>query len=231
MNPKRGLISLTYDGTQLCHVETALPDLADYKLSATFYAEPATLLDHYPAWRTAQTKGHEIGNGSLIGAALPDGTLPAWTTAMILDDLAEANDLLADLFPDQAECSIGLPSGLAQCADSRNYLPALQFNYPTIRSGTAGINPISPSPSKNLKIIDPSNLSGSQLIQIARQAIQNPNWIVFAFDGIGVGKKSIDHKSHRTLLDFLVTNQDLLTTAPVIQIAKNFRQTPTSQLL
>lgn len=231
MVTKRGIVSLTYDGTQLCHVETALPELTERNLQATFYAEPSTLLDHYPAWRTAQTRGHEIGNGSLIGAALPDGSLPAWTTAMILDDLAEANDLLFDLFPDQSQFSLGLPYGKATCADSRNYLPSLQFTFRAIRSGTPGINPISPQTSKNLKIIDPTDLSGSQLIQIARQAIQNPNWIVFAFDGIGVGKKSIDHKAHRTLLDFLVTNQDILATAPVIQVTEQLTQTPSSQLI
>ncbi|MFM9871831.1 MAG: polysaccharide deacetylase family protein [Fimbriimonadaceae bacterium] len=215
----RGFVSLTYDGTQLCHVETALPDLIDFKLTGTFYAEPSTLLDHYPAWRNAQAKGHEIGNGSLLAASLPNGSLPAWTTEMILDDLSEANDLIEDLFANQPECSIGLPIGRPICANSGDYSPALRSTYSVIRTGTPGINPAAVRAANHLKIIDPTDLNGSQLAQIARQAIQNPSWIVFAFDGIGSGSRSIDHKSHRQLLEFLSQNQDLLNVMPVINAA------------
>lgn len=225
MNKLRGIVSLTYDGTQLCHVETALPDLTDYNLSATFYAEPSTLLDHYPAWRNAQARGHEIGNGSLLAASLPDGSLPAWTTEMILDDLSEANDLIEDLFANQVECSLGLPMGRASCADSHDYIPTLRSTYSVIRTGTPGLNHASFGAANHLKIIDPTDLNGSQLAQIARQAIQNPSWIVFAFDGIGSGSRSIDHKAHRQLLEFLNNNRDLIHILPVINAAQNLNQT------
>jgi hypothetical protein len=225
MKPTRGAVSLTYDGTQLCHVETALPDLIDFNLKGTFYAEPSTLLDHYPAWRTAQLKGHEIGNGSLLAAALPDGSLPAWTTAMIVDDLSESSDLIEDLFANQPECSIGLPMGRAKCADSIDYIPALKSTYSVIRTGLTGLNPANWNTANHIKVIDPTDLNGSQLAQIARQAIQNPSWIVFAFDGIGSGSRSIDHKSHRQLLDFLNQNRDLLMIMPVINVAAEFKRT------
>lgn len=224
MKKQRGIVSLSYNGTQLCHVETALPDLTDFKLSGTFYAEPSTLLDHYPAWRNAQARGHEIGNGSLLAASLPDGSLPAWTTEMILDDLSEAHDLIEDLFADQIDCSLGLPMGRASCADSQDYMPTLQSTYTVIRTGTPGINPASFNSANHLKIIDPSDLNGSQLAQIARQAIQNPSWIVFAFDGIGSGSRSIDHKAHRQLLDFLNNNRDLIDILPVVEAAKTLNQ-------
>ncbi len=219
MNKSQGIVSLTYDGTQLCHVETALPDLIEYGLTGTFYAEPSTLLDHYPAWRNAQLKGHEIGNGSLLAASLPNGTLPAWTTEMILDDLSEATDLIEDLFSNQPECSIGLPIGRAICADSSDYVPTLRGTYNVIRTGQAGVNMANIGAANTLKIIDPTDINGSQLAQIARQALQNPLWVVFAFDGIGSGSRSIDHKCHRQLLDFLSQNQDLVNIMPVIVAA------------
>jgi len=224
MKLQRGTVSLTYDGTQLCHVETALPDLIDFNLTGTFYAEPSTLLDHYPAWRNAQAKGHEIGNGSLLAAALPDGSLPAWTTEMVLDDLSEANDLIEDLFANQPECSVGLPLGRAICADSNDYTPTLRSTYSVIRTGIPGLNQANFGSANHLKVIDPSDLNGSQLAQIARQAIQSPSWIVFAFDGIGSGSRSVDQKSHRQLLDFLNQNRDLLNIMPIIDAATEFNR-------
>lgn len=232
MVKQKGIVSLTYDGTQLCHVETALPDLTDFKLTGTFYAEPSTLLDHYPAWRNAQARGHEIGNGSLLAASLPDGSLPAWTTDMILDDLSEANDLIEDLFAAQSACSVGLPIGSALCANSPDYTQFLQSTYSVIRTGKPGINPANITAAQQLKIIDPTDLNGSQLAQIARQAIQNPSWIVFAFDGIGSGSRSIDQKAHRQLLDFLKQNQDLVQILPVINAAQKLSQSdPTLKLV
>ncbi|MBL8068533.1 MAG: polysaccharide deacetylase family protein [Armatimonadetes bacterium] len=228
----RGIVSLTYDGTQLCHVETALPDLQRAGLTATFYAEPATLLDHYPTWKQAQAAGHEIGNGSLIGAALPDGSLPAWTTEMILDDLSEADDLLDELFPMQGEDSIALPFGNPQCADRADYVPELQSRYSVIRLGETGVNAAALSSANSLKVIDPSDLNGNQLAQIARQTVQNPTWIVFGFDGIGSGRRSIDHAAHVQLLDFLAQNADLVEILPVIRAAQMLnRQGQTAKLV
>ncbi len=224
MKKARGTVSLSYDGTQLCHVETALPDLIDFNLTGTFYAEPSTLLDHYPAWRNAQSKGHEIGNGSLLAAALPDGSLPAWTTEMILDDLSEANDLIEDLFANQSECSVGLPIGRAKCADSIDYTPTLRSTYSVIRTGLPGLNSANFGAANQLKVVDPTDLNGSQLAQIARQAIQSPSWIVFAFDGIGSGSRSVDHKSHRQLLEFLNQNRDLVDVMPIINAASQFNR-------
>ena len=219
MKKTLGIVSLTYDGTQLCHVETVLPDLNDFSLTGTFYAEPATLLDHYPAWRIAQTKGNEIGNGSLLAAALPDGSLPAWTTEMILDDLSEATDLLEDLFATQDVHSVGLPVGSSACANSNDYLSYLQGNYSVVRTGKLGMNPLSFRSANQLKVVDPTDLTGSQLTEVVRQTIQNPSWLVFAFDGIGSGSRSIDHAAHRKLLEFLAQNSDIVHVLPVIQAA------------
>lgn len=224
MASARGIVSLTYDGTQLCHVETALPDLQRAGLAGTFYAEPATLLDHYPVWKHAQAEGHEIGNGSLLAAALPDGSLPAWTTEMILDDLSEADELLDELFPQQGENSVALPLGHASCADSADFVPALRSQYSVIRLGTPGVNAANISSANGLKVIDPSDLNGNQLAQIARQAVQNPTWIVFAFDGIGSGHRSIDHSAHVQLLEFLCNNTDLVEILPVIQAAQQLNR-------
>jgi hypothetical protein len=220
----RGVISLTYDGTQMGHAEIAVPDLDDFGLKGSFYADPATLLDSYSAWRTAQSHAHEIGNGSLIGAALPDGSLPAWTFEMIIDDIAEANDLIAELFPAQVDWSLGLPIGRPTCADEKDYGTKLRFAYPAIRSGQLGVNSADQTAASHLRCVDPHSLTGSQLCEIARQAIQKPLWIVFAFDGIGAGTRSIDRSAHRELCDFLSQSQDLVHIEPVIAAAIRLNQ-------
>ena len=53
-----GLVSLTYDGSLLCHLETVLPHLEESALKATFYAEPAMLLENLPGWALAVLDGH-----------------------------------------------------------------------------------------------------------------------------------------------------------------------------
>jgi len=214
-----GIVTLAYDGTQLCHLETAIPHLDLYGFKGTFFAEPSNLLDAYPGWRTAQSRGHELGNGSLLAAALPDGSLPAWTTEMILDDLAEAHELLAELFPNQESFPVGLPLGKATCADSSNYQNLLKATYPLVRSGKTGVNPNGKTEFSNLVTVDPSDLDGPELCQIARQAVQSTGWLIFTFDGIGSGRRSIDAEAHKQLVEYLSQNNDLIEILPLSQAA------------
>ncbi len=214
-----GIVTLAYDGTQTCHLETAIPHLNLYGFKGTFFAEPSNLLDAYPGWLHAQSNGHEIGNGSLLAAALPDGSLPAWTTDMILDDLSEANDLLHELFPNQKSFPVGLPLGKSICADCANYQPLLKFSYPLIRSGNIGINATGKADCSNLATFDPNDLDGPELCQIARQAAQSTGWLIFSFDGIGSGQRSIDAAAHKELLEYLSQNIDLIEVLPLSEAA------------
>lgn len=209
-----GVVSLSYDGSCISHLETALPQLDQAKLRGTFFADPPPLLDSYPAWRTAEARGHEIGNGSLISIALPDGRLPRLSTTAILEDLAECDDLLAELFPAQGFFPLGLPIGRAACADSEDYSTELLTAHPVIRTGRMGINRRTGGDGL-LATVDASDLAGPQLCQLARQAAQGGEWLIFSFGGIGVGERSTDAAAHAELIEFLLDNNDLIEVLPI----------------
>src|SRR5690242_10109364 len=94
---RKALVSLTYDGTQLCHSEVAVGHLDAHALKGTFYADPVPLLDDLPAWREASEAGHEIGNGCLVGSLEGGSVLAAWTPEMVADDIDETDALLREV--------------------------------------------------------------------------------------------------------------------------------------
>ncbi len=218
------IVSLTYDGTLPGHLEVVVPQLQTFGLLGTFYADPASLLDDYPAWNRAALSGHEIGNGALIGAALPDGSLPAWTEEMICDDLSEADDLIEELFPEQASHSIGLPWGKALCGNDQSYLRAIAGSHPVIRTGEPGLNKPNQTNLRALRMVPMEDLEADQMIEAVRIGIQHQAWVILAFEGVGEGHRAIDSECHRRLLGFLKMSSDLVEVAPVIHAASRFGQ-------
>lgn len=226
-------LSLSYDGTQLCHLETVVPHLQRYGLRGTFYAEPAMLLENLPDWQEVQAQGHEIGNGCLLASALPDGSLPAFTPAMISEDAEESDFLLDDLFPDQAGSSFGMPWGEDRCAGNLSYLPYLAKLFNVIRSGERGINPLSEISLQSLKCLPMEDLESQQMLELVRLASHQNCWAILAFDGVGCGDRAIDAFAHEDLCAYLAEQSDLIMTRPVIEIADHLMtvQRPSIRLI
>jgi len=212
-------LSLTYDGTQMCHLETVVPHLQKYGLRATFYAEPTTLLENLTEWQDVQAAGHEIGNGCLFASALPDGTLPAFTPNMIAEDAEESDFLLDDLFPDQAGTSFGMPWGDDRCAGNLSYLPYLAKFFNVIRTGERGINPLTEISLQGLKTLPMEDLEGPQIIELIRLASHQDCWAILAFDGVGSGDRAIDAACHEDMCAYLASEADRIMTRPVMEIA------------
>lgn len=220
------VISLTYDGTQWCHLGTVIPQLEAAGFLGTFYADPVMLMENLPEWQAAQVRGHEIGNGCLIGSALPDGSLPAWTPAMILDDIEEADFLLEELFPDQPDHSFGMPWGEARCAADTDYLPTVAHAFNVIRTGERGVNQPGEFDLKALRSLPMEDLTGSQLIEVCRLAIHQGGWSIFAFDGVGMGDRAVDAADHAELIEFLAASRDVVQVLPVITMAERLLDAP-----
>ncbi len=213
------IVSLTYDGTHISHIETVIPHLDSQSMKGTFYSDPAQMLDHYPLLKESSVGGHEIGNGALLNSALPDGSLPAWTCDMIADDVSEAGDLIDELFPGQEAHSLGLPSGRRVCSDSIDYLAVLTELYPVVRGGEPGLNHPNDSCLGNLRSVRAAGMDGGQMMESVRMAIKGQAWLVFSFDGVGSGDNAIDRSAHQELVAFLADNSDLVAILPVIRAA------------
>ncbi len=223
MNPgngaagERALVTLTYDGTLPSHLRVVLPSLQHFGFQATFFADPALMLDDLPAWRAAVRTGHEVGNGCLLAAALPDGSLPAWTPDMIATDVAEVDDLLRELFPDQADFSFAFPWGPSRCAAGRDYHRVVERRHEVCRSGEVGLNPIEAPTLNRLKCVPLAGADSAQMLDYVDAAVATNAWAILAFEGIGEGDRSVTEEAHEGLLDSLSLRRDLLRVVPLIE--------------
>lgn len=210
-----GLVSLSYDGSLPCHLEVAVSHLMEAGLRGTFYCEPALLLESLPEWAAVLAMGHELGNGSLHGAVLDDGSLPGWSLQMVEEDVSEAKSLIEDLFPEQKGHSFGFPWGEG-LSDGLDIAPAVREVYDVVRTGKHGINgPDLDRQKLNCVLCD--ELDSHELVAYARKAADEGSWVIFAFEGVGEGERGIDAAAHRDLCLYLSTAP--IRVLPVVEAA------------
>lgn len=215
----KGAISLTYDGTLRSHSELALSQLDLAGIKGTFFADPVTLLDSLPIWRTAYESGHEISNGCLIPAACADGSLSAWTPEMIDDEISSTEGLLHELFPGRRRIAFGYPWGLPRCMDLVDYRELVIARDLVARSGEAGTNnPVSCSLGY-LKAIPTNSLSGEEMIHIAMDTMLKGEWGVFSFASIGEGENGVDARAHKRLAKWLSEQRTEIWTDTLSNVA------------
>lgn len=214
----RPLISLCYDGGHISHWESVIPALAKVGLQATFYVEPTVLLDQVSVWRHAAEAGHEVGDGSLMGACLHDGSLPMWTLAMVLDEVSSARDLIEDLIPGHVS-TVGLPWGDAVCSDCDDYAPTLVREFGLVRTGSTGFNRREGFDGL-IKVIPMAGLSLAQMGDVVNQLKEDGGWGVLSFDGVGSGNRAVDARAHAGFLENLAVD-DEIEIEPVIEAAKS----------
>jgi hypothetical protein len=219
--PKRkALVSLTYDGTQLCHAETALPHLDAFGLKGTFYADPLPLLESLPLWRKAVSEGHEIGNGCLIGTADGGGAIDAWTPEMIGDDIDETDSMIRELFPSQNVFSFGYPWATAGAYGIGVLRRIVEMRHSVCRSGEQGTHDFDSIDLAYLRCAAMDGFSSGEMIEFVRSAGRLGQWIILAFDGIGSGDPSVDASAHRELCVWLNDSRDLVDVVTVSQAAQ-----------
>ncbi|MBS1723616.1 MAG: hypothetical protein JSS66_11750 [Armatimonadetes bacterium] len=214
----KAIVSLTYDGTLPCHAETALPHLDSRGLLATFYADPVPMLDSFPIWRGAAEKGHEIGNGCLIGALDGGSALAAWTPEMVADDIDETDDLIRELFPGQTSFSLGYPWVEGKDSELDTVKRLVAKKHSVCRSGVAGLNALDQVDTGYLKCLPMVDHRSGHMIDLVRTAVRSRSWIILSFDGVGMGERGIDARDHQDLCDWLATNKELFELLPVIAV-------------
>ncbi|MBS1714059.1 MAG: hypothetical protein JST30_06945 [Armatimonadetes bacterium] len=220
------IVSLTYDGTQLCHSETALADLERYGIKATFYADPVPLLDGLPTWRDACRSGHEVGNGCLSASVSEAGLLGAWTVDMLTDDITETDALIREVLPLQQSFSIAFPWATGHSDAIGDVRSAVAGHHVVCRSGVPGLNAMDDPELAYLKCVHMQDLQGRDIVEIVRAGVRSRCWTILAFDGVGSGDRSVDGKAHRELCTWLSDNADLAKVATVRDAARSFVDSP-----
>lgn len=207
-------VCLTYDGSTWNHLEVVVPSLVASGFRGTFYAEPIHLLERIPDWRQVAAAGHEVGNGCLIGSALPDGSLPAWGHATVREEVAETRLLLQEALGDRPH-SFAMPLGADLCRDGA-YLAVVQSLYSVVRVGQTGFN--ADPASGVLMSLPMAGLSADQMREVVRGAIQTESAAVLVFGGVGTGRHAVDRRDHDDLLAFLAENADLIEVTTVTEL-------------
>lgn len=216
---QKAAVSLAYDGGTATQIHDVLPVLRQFGVCATFYVEPARLLENLKAWKTAERDGHEVGNGTLMEAALPDGSLPALHLASLLEDAAECDQLLSEEVSNRPR-SIGLPLGKDLCADGP-YTQAFIERYPVVRTGQFGVNSLLKPVERGLLTIPCRGSRVQQVIDAVREAMRMPAWLILSVGDVGEGGFSAE--DHATLVKYLGSSLDVLDVAPVVHIARRER--------
>ncbi|MFQ3677971.1 MAG: hypothetical protein SNJ74_08510 [Fimbriimonadaceae bacterium] len=222
---KRCAVSLTYDGTDLSHIETVLPALEEFELQASFYALPVTLLDRASAWQAAANAGHEIGAGPFFDCHDGRGSLPNWTLDSVEEDLRLCRKLLVELFPHQSQFGFAYPGDQADCVHSNydrrvvSYRTAVEQVFDVARSMVGGLNSTNPD-LLWLFAYDVEGMSGDEMVALAEGALGFGAWAIFSFGGVGSGERSVDVRAHRRLLHWIRAHRESVNVGPVGTIAR-----------
>lgn len=217
---EKAMVSLTYDGAQICHAETAIPHLDSVGLKGTFYIDPLNMLETLPLWIEASRNGHEIGNGCLTYC----GPIDAWTAEMVADDLEECDNLIREIFPHQQLFSFGYPASTGSAIGIDYLKRIIERKHLVCRSGEQGGNDRSNINLAYLNCFTFDGQSGNQIIEVVRNAIRTYSVIVLAFDGIGSGEPAIDASAHLELCNWLHTSQDIVQTVTITEVANQIRE-------
>ncbi len=217
------IVSLTYDGTQLCHLETAVPVLNSNGLKATFYADPLMLLDNLPDWKNVQSNGHEIGNGSLFESLSSQFEFDPFSLDLVGDDIDETDNLIKEIFPNQLSFSLAYPWSESQHG-SDQIRKLVGSRHSICRSGVKGTNSFDSLECSFLRCIPCHDLTGAQMITILQSSTRRGEWAILAFDGIGSGERGIDASAHEEVVFWLAENSDICEVRPVTQsLASDFK--------
>lgn len=208
----RTFVSLTYDGTQICHAETVLPQLEAVGLRATFYADPLNLLEEPDVWRSAVAQGHEVGNGCLLDC----GPLDSWTPEMVMSDIEETDALLQELFPSQLSYSFAYPWSIVGCPHTDCLRRIVEQRHRVCRSAQPGNNDLD---STDIGFVLSYPMDGHQATAMSNLVSEgNSQWTVFAFAGVGSGEPSVDASAHEDFVNWLA--QQSVSVLPVSSVAE-----------
>jgi peptidoglycan/xylan/chitin deacetylase (PgdA/CDA1 family) len=230
-NGAKAAVNLAYDDALDSQLDNAIPTLNKYNLKGTFYinVDSHTLTSRLAEWRTAAEKGHELGNHSIFHQCsksgpgrdwvLPDRDLDKISVTHMHDQVKVANAFLHAI-DGQTERTY-TPPCIDLKAGGSNYIDGLKSEFVAIKTQPLGVTP-------NMNTLDPyavgvyfpTNVSGEELIAVAKAAAAQGTMANFTFHGIGGDHMSVSKEAHDELLQYLAANKNIYWTDTFITIMK-----------
>ena len=227
----RAAINLTYDDAINSQLDHALPALNKYGLKGTFnlvLSSEATA-KRLDEWRRAAEQGHELANHTLFHQCSRTAPGHEWVTADNDLDHTSATQLAAQIrlgnvmlhaIDGRNERTFALPCGDLKAAGVE-YVPLIKSEFVAIKSALGGVTPdmwtLDPYV---VSVATPTDVTGDELIAIAREAAARGTMANFTFHGVGGDYLSVSSEAHEQLLQYLAANKNTYWTATFIDIMK-----------
>ncbi|MFV8781921.1 polysaccharide deacetylase family protein [Microbulbifer sp. SA54] len=207
-------VVLTYDDALDSHLDVAMPQLAQFGLTGTFYlsgARPSIRL-RLEDWRKAAVAGHELGNHTLYhpcskSAAGRDWVkswhdLDRYSLEQFIDEVQTTNSLLTAIDGEQAR-SFAYPCGDMR-AGGADVVEAIKPVVVAARFFSEdGLHALGDPDFYRLEAYDGAGKSAQQLIAVVEAARANNSLAGFMFHGVGGDYLSVSAEAHQALLEHL----------------------------
>jgi hypothetical protein len=227
---RQGAISLTFDDAPPTHLQKAIPILDRYGLRGTFYVTytKAHFQETIDAWRSAFSRGHEIGNHSRHHPCsgnfpwIGENALEEYTLARMEAELRAAQADLSRLLPGLDRCTFAYPCGQTFVGRGRgrhSYVPLVADLFPAGRGVGESANRPARCDLACLSSWMVTGESAEQLIARAEGAVQAGDWGIFCFHGIGGDHISISLDAFEGLVRHLAENRERIWTDTVLAVA------------
>jgi peptidoglycan/xylan/chitin deacetylase (PgdA/CDA1 family) len=225
----RAAVSLAYDDALDSQLDTAIPALDRAGLKGSFYLTLGnpSVTRRMADWRAAAANGHELGNHTLFHPCSHAGADRGWVTADVDLDTTSAARLVAQIrlgntllqaIDGRTARTFTVPCGDVS-ASGENYVRLIGRDFVAIKSGPGGVVPDMASLDPYaVGVHAPSEVTGAQLIEVAREAARAGTMANFTFHGIGGDYLAVSSQAHEELLRYLAANRDVYWTDTFIAI-------------
>jgi peptidoglycan/xylan/chitin deacetylase (PgdA/CDA1 family) len=218
---QKAAISLSYDDALDSQLDNVIPALNKYKLKGTFYLSlaSASINQRLPEWRAAAKNGHELANHTLFHqcAKSPAGRdwvdnsrdLDKMSVQQIKDQIILANTMLYAI-DGKRERTFTAPC-IDKLAGGINYIDAIKSEFVAIKLEGGGVTPdMYKLEPYDVSVYFPNNVSGAELIAIAKEAAAKGTMANFTFHGVGANDAiSVTNTAHNELLSYLAANKNI----------------------
>ena len=200
---KKVAISLTFDDARLSQVDKGIAVLDKHGVKATFYLNPAPMLERKEGWQQAVKNGHEIGNhsnthpcsGNFLWSR--DNALETFTLKTLSSNLDSCSLILKRELGVQT-VSFAFPCGqkfIGRGKKTKSYIPLIADKFETGR-GWLDEGPNDPSycDMAQLTGMELDGKSFEQVLELINYAKENQLWLILA------GHEMNDEGSQTSLL-------------------------------
>lgn len=204
-------VSLSYDDAIKSQLDNAIPALNKYGFKGTFnlVLSSDTVSKRLVEWRQAATQGHEW--------VTVDNDLDKVSVGQLAAQIRLGNTMLHAI-DGKTQRTFAVPCGDLRAAGD-NYIAAIKSDFVAIKSTPGGVTPdmwtLDPYA---VSTAAPTNVTGEQLIAIAREAAAKGTMANFTFHGVGGDYLAVSSEAHEELLKFLADNWGTYWTDTFINI-------------